>query len=63
MPPYNIFVYQGGSSFSPAIINSGGRYPEAALKKIIKNICILNEYKLDYQDVKFSIDINPSTIL
>ena len=33
------------------------------VKKIIKNICILNEYKLDYQDVKFSIDINPSTIL
>lgn len=33
------------------------------LKHLIKRICILNEYKIDYEGVKFSIDINPNTIL
>lgn len=33
------------------------------VKNLIKKLCILNEYKLDYDGVKFSIDINPSTIL
>lgn len=33
------------------------------IKKLIKRLCILNEYKFDYNGVKFSIDINPSTIL
>jgi len=33
------------------------------VKNLIKNICILNEYKLNYNGVKFSIDINPGTIL
>lgn len=33
------------------------------LKNLIKNICMLNEYKLDFKGVRFSVDINPSTIL
>lgn len=33
------------------------------MKDIIKRVCILNEYNLKIDNVKFSIDINPLTIL
>lgn len=33
------------------------------LKKLIKRVCIINEYKLDFKDLKISIDINPNSIL
>lgn len=33
------------------------------MKDIIKRVCILNEYNLKIDNIKFSIDINPLTIL
>ncbi|MGO1470239.1 MAG: primosomal protein N' [Tissierella sp.] len=34
-----------------------------AFKKLLKRVCIYNEYKLDMKDIKISIDINPVNIL
>lgn len=44
------------------LIKSNKEYVEG-LKIILKRVCILNEYKLNIEDVKFSIDIDPNSIL
>ena len=33
------------------------------LKELIKRVCILNEYKLELDNIKINIDINPSSLL
>ena len=33
------------------------------LKSIIEWVCILNKYKLDYQGIRFNIDINPNSVM
>lgn len=33
------------------------------LREIVKWVCILNKDKIDFNNIKFSIDINPNTIL
>lgn len=33
------------------------------LRDIVKRVCILNKYKIDLSNIKFSIDINPNSIL
>ncbi|MDR7856392.1 primosomal protein N' [Tissierella sp.] len=44
------------------LIKSNKEFIES-LKAILKRVCILNEYKLNVEDVKFSIDIDPNSIL
>ncbi len=33
------------------------------LKEVIKRVCIINEYKFELENIKISIDINPSSLL
>ena len=61
--PYPAPLEKIKNNFRWQILMKSNKDDIESLKTLLKRVCILNEYKLNVDDVKFSIDIDPNSIL